>query len=205
MTKKNKLMFKNTLPLDLENCQKLEHLMPVPKSRSSSITSMESTDSDGSITMAEVLLPPPVREFDDLTAFESFVRDETWDNEFDYYHAKLLYYPPFVLKECHNNLEKIKPTMNRNSKRFRRHVNHHIQNHLLKDLEKCCGYKLNMEKVETLETPKNIIWRYSDETDHGFTPEEEDKYGRHWRLDLEIKCNNENALVEVDYKSVPIM
>lgn len=203
--KKNKMTFKNSVPLDLDNCQKMEHLKAIPKLRSSSITSIESTEEDGSIKIEQVLQKPPLREFDDLTSFESFIRDETWDNDFDYYHAHLSYYPPFVMKECSNNLEKIKPTCNKNSKKFRRHLNQHIRNHLLKDLEKCCGYELNLEQIDTIETPKSIVWKYTDETDHGFPKEEEDLYNRHWKLELEIRCNNENAMVDVDYRSMPIM
>lgn len=203
-TKKTKSKSSFT-PLDLDNCQTLNHLQPVPKARSMSITSEESVESDGSITKKQVVIPPPIREFEDLTSFESFVRDETWDNEYDYYHARLSYYPPFVLKECHDDLDKIKPTCNKNSSKFKRNLQHHIKNHLLKDLQKCCGYELNMDKVDTIETPKKITWRFKDESDHGFTKEEEDKNDRHWKLELEISCNNENAMVEVDYKAVPIM
>ena len=99
------------LPLDLDNIKPMDHLQPVPKTRSSSITSIESADEPG--TMKQVLLPPTIKEFDELEQFESFVRDETWDNDFDYFHGRLHYYPPFVMKSCQNNLEKIKPTMNK--------------------------------------------------------------------------------------------
>lgn len=63
---------KDSQPLDLNNCQPLEHLQPVPKTRSASIISVESTDSEGGVV--EVLAPPQVREFDDLTAFEASFR-----------------------------------------------------------------------------------------------------------------------------------
>ncbi|ODV81159.1 respiratory growth induced protein 1 [Suhomyces tanzawaensis NRRL Y-17324] len=202
MTKKNRKM---SIPLDLDNCQTLEHLQPIPKSRSSSITSIETSDSDGSVKMKKMLIPPPIREFDELTSFESFIRDETWDNEFDYYHAHLSYYPPFIMKECHDNLDKIKPTMNKNSRKFRRQLQHHVKNHLLKDLERCCGYELNMEKIDTIETPDKIVWKFNDTSDHGFSKEEEDLYDRHWKLELEISCNNENPLVDVHYKSLPLI
>jgi hypothetical protein len=191
------------VPLDLLNCQQMKSLQPAPKARSSSITSIETTNSDGSVTMVEKLMMPPIREFEDLESFEQFVRDETWDNEFDYFHAKLNYYPPFVLKQCHDNLDKIKPTANKNSSKFRRQLTHHVKNHLFKDLEKCSGYPLNFDNVGVEESPNKIVWKYSDHTDHGFDPEEEDKYNRHWNIDVEVCCNNENAIVEVDYKSMP--
>ncbi|CAN3476146.1 respiratory growth induced protein 1 [Diutina catenulata] len=192
-----------SVPLDLANCPTMDHLQAAPKARSASITSIETTDSNGSVTMVEKLMLPPIREFDELTSFEQFVRDETWDNEFDYFHAKLNYYPPFVMKQCKQNLDKIKHTANKNSRKFRRQLNHHVKNHLFKDLEKCCGYPLDFGKAEIVETPGKITWKYHDTSDHGFSPAEEEQYGRKWRLDLDISCTNENAMVEVDYRSMP--
>ncbi|KAI3406103.1 RGI1 [Candida oxycetoniae] len=191
-----------SLPLDLSSIKPLEHLQAVPKARSSSITSVESADEPSGYK--QVLLPPTIREFDELEQFEAFVRDETWDNEFDYFHGKLHYYPPFVMKECQNNIEKIKPTMNKNSKKFRRNLQHHIQKHLIKDLEKCCGYELSFDKAEVIETPEKLVWKFKDETDHGFSKEEEDLYNRHWKLQLDISCTNDSAMVDVDYRSIPI-
>ncbi|ODV68342.1 respiratory growth induced protein 1 [Hyphopichia burtonii NRRL Y-1933] len=188
------------IPLDLDNCETLEHLKPIPKSRSSSITSIESDD--GSIS--SVLKPPPRREFEELTAFESYIRDETWDNDFDYCHAHLSYYPPFILKEVHNNLDKIKPTMNKNSRKFRRRLQSHIKRHLMIEMEKCSGFKMDFDKVGIEETPTSVVYKFADNGDHGFDPDEEDLFGRHWKLELEVKCNNENPLVEVDYKAIPI-
>ena len=72
--------------------------------------------------------------------------------------------------------------MNKNSKKFRRDLQHHIQKHLIKDLEKCCGYELNFGKGEVVETDNKVTWKFKDETDHGFSKEEEDMYDRHWRL-----------------------
>ncbi|EEQ38297.1 putative respiratory growth induced protein [Clavispora lusitaniae] len=197
MTKGKK---KQTVELDLNKVEKLEHLMPVPKSRQSSITSVESEDG----SLKEVLKPPPRKDFEDLASFESYIRDETWDNEFDYCHAHLTYYPPFVLKEVHDDIEKIKPTMNKNSSKFRRNLQHHIQRHLILEMEKCCGFEMDFGKAKMEETPKNIIWRYEDSGDHGFPKEEEDKFNRHWKLELEVSCNNENPLVQVDYKAIPV-
>ena len=75
MTKSKKTQ---KIDLNFDNIEKLEHLKPVPKLRSSSITSIESED--GSIK--EVLKAPPKKEFEDIMAFESYIRDETWDNDF---------------------------------------------------------------------------------------------------------------------------
>lgn len=191
---------KNSVSVDLENCERLGHLKPIPKSRSSSITSIESED--GSIE--SVLKPPPMRDFEDLQAFEAYIRDETWDNDFDYIHAHLKYYPPFILKECHDNLDKVKPTCNKNSRKFRRNLQHHIKRHLVKEMSICSGYDMDFKKVDMVETPKKITWTFADNTDHGFQPEEEDMFDRHWKLELEVSCNNENAMVDVDYRAIPI-
>ena len=201
MTAKKYKSGRMTTALDLTTCEKLEHLQPIPKSRSSSITSIESEDG----MMSTVLKPPPRRDFDDLMAFEGFIRDETWDNDFDYCHAHLTYYPPFIMKEVHNNLDKIKPTMNKNSRKFKRNLQHHIKKHLMHDMETCSGFKMDFNKVGMVETPTKVKWRFEDMGDHGFSKEEEDMYGRHWKLELEVTCNNENPLVEVDYKATPIM
>lgn len=197
MTKSKKVP---KLELNFDNIEKLEHLKPVPKSRSSSITSIESND--GSIS--EVLKAPPKKDFEDIMAFESYIRDETWDNDFDYCHAHLTYYPPFVMKECHENLDKIKPTMNKNSRKFRRNLQHHIKRHLMVDMEKCSGFQMDFGKGIMEETPKSIVWKFEDEGNHGFPSEENEMYDRHWKLELLVKCNNENPLVEVDYKAIPI-
>lgn len=201
MTSQKKSKAKSTAPFNLDNCEQLTHLKPLPKSRSSSITSIESDD--GSIK--EVLRAPPLRDFEELASFESYIRDETWDNDFDYCHAHLTYYPPFILKEVHDNLEKIKPTMNKNSNKFKRNLQHHIKKHLIVDMEKCSGFKMNFNKANVEETPKSITWKFEDDGDHGFDPHEEDLFDRHWKLQLQVTCNNETPLVEVDYMATPVM
>lgn len=190
-----------SVALNLDNIEKLDHLAPAPKSRSSSIESIESADGHHHRLMVK---PPPRKDFDDIVAFESYIRDETWDNEFDYCHAHLTYYPPFIMKEVHDDLDKIKPTMNKNSSKFKRNLQHHVQRHLMQEMEKCCGFQMAFGKAKVEETDKNIIWKYEDAGDHGFTKEEEDLYNRHWKLELEVKCNNENPLVEIDYKAIPV-
>lgn len=188
------------LELDFDRLEKLEHLGPVPKSRSLSITSIESEDG----SLKEILKPPPRKDFDDVVAFESYIRDETWDNDFDYCHAHLQYYPPFIMKEIKGNMEKIKPTMNKNSRKFRRNLQHHIKRHLMAEMAKCSGFQMDFGKAVMEESPKNIVWKFKDEGHHGFSEEEEDLYNRHWKLELEVKCNNENPMVEVDYKAIPL-
>lgn len=191
MTKKDK---KKQETIDLEKCETLEHLKEAPKARSKSISEVDNQ---------KFIIPPPQREFDDMTAFEAYIRDETWDNEFDYCHAKLKYYPPFVLKECHNDTDKIKPTMNRNNNKFKRHLHQHIEKHLMHDMEKASGFKMDFQKMGVEDTASTTTWKYLDEGLHGFTKEEEDKFDRHWKLEMKVTCNNENAMVEVDYMAIP--
>lgn len=181
MTKKNKTQ---TIPLSLENCEKLMELKPAPMDRSGT--------------------PPPVREFDDLVSFETFVRDETWDNEFDNFRAHVTYYPPFILHECHDNLEKIKPTMNKNSSKFKRHLQQHIKKHLMHDLETVAGYEMKFDKADCKETFDTWKMKFVDAGLHGFLQEEEDRLHRHWKIEMEVKSNNENPLVEIDFRSIPI-
>lgn len=190
---------KNSVTFDLDSCDRLEHLKPVPKSRSSSITSVESNGS-----FEKVLKAPPMREFDDMKAFESYIKDETWDNDFDYLHAHLRYYPPFIMKECHDNLDKLKPTANKNSRKFKRNLQHHVKRHLMKEMAISGGYNMDFSKVSVEDTPKKVTWKYEDIGDHGFDPKEEDEFDRHWKLELEVSCNNENAMVEVDYRAIPL-
>ncbi|KAI5952466.1 RGI1 [Candida jiufengensis] len=198
MGKKSKKAFES---FDINEVKPLDHLTAVPKSRTSSITSIES----GEGLISRVVEPASKRQFDDLTEFEAYIYTQTMSGDYDWTHAALSYYPPFILKECQNNLEKIKPTNNKNSKKFRRNLQHHIQKHLIKDLEKCCGYELNFDKGEVVETPNKLMWRFKDESDHGFSKEEEDLYDRHWKLELEVSCTNESAMVDVEYKSIPIL
>lgn len=180
MTKKNKSKSQSQ-PLNLDNCERLLELQAAPINRSDS--------------------PAPIRTFDDLQSFETFVRDETWDNEFDKYHAHLSYYPPFILKECHEDLEKIKPTMNKNSSKFKRHLKSHIQKHLMHDLETVAGYPMQFDKGEVSETFNSYKMKFVDESLHGF---DEESARRHWKIEMEVKCNNENPMVEVDLKSIPL-
>ena len=170
-------------PLDLNNCEKLNSLKPADQ---------------------RMITEPPLREFDDLTEFETFIRDETWDNDFDFIHAKLNYYPPFVLTECHDDLEKIKNTSNKNLKKFKRQLQHHIKRHLMHDLETVAGYPMHFSQTAAEELFKNWKLKYQDDTLHGFTEEEEQRANRHWKIEMEVMANNENAMVEVDFRSMPV-
>ncbi|KAG7764613.1 hypothetical protein KL946_003293 [Ogataea haglerorum] len=148
---------------------------------------------------------PPLRKFDDIVAFEQYLKDETWDNEFDYFHLKVNYLPPFVLHSIHDNPEKIKPTMNSRSRKFVRHLGHHIKRHLLSEINYYTGVNYNFEKAVVEHRPDGtILFHLHDYSDHGYG-EETDKYNRHWKVDLDVKCNPENPYVEVDMKSCAVV
>ncbi|KAG7822840.1 hypothetical protein KL909_004005 [Ogataea angusta] len=160
----------------------LEHLSPVTSRRNS-------------------VEEPPLRKFDDIVAFEQYLKDETWDNEFDYFHLRVNYLPPFVLHSIHDNPEKIKPTMNSRSRKFVRHLGHHIKRHLLSEINYYTGVNYNFEKAVVEHRPDgSILFHLHDYSDHGYG-EETDRYNRHWKVDLDVKCNPENPYVEVDMKS----
>lgn len=183
---------------DVDSCPALNQLRAAPKQRTLSIGSVDSNCDPSELP------PPPLREFEDLKSFEMFLRDETEDNDFDYCHAHVTYYPPFVMKQCHDNLEKIKPTMNAKNSKFKRDLVHHIQKHLLVDLERSCGYKFDMGKPQVSQSDDVMQWMYHDMSHHGFLEEEEDKYNRHWRTDLKVSCKGDSPVVDVDYMAFPI-
>ncbi|ODQ83219.1 hypothetical protein BABINDRAFT_159656 [Babjeviella inositovora NRRL Y-12698] len=143
---------------------------------------------------------PPVREFDELISFEQYLQDETWDNEFDFVHAKLKYYPPFIMAECKNDPEKIKDTMNKKSRKFIRNLNHHIDKHLLKEINERSGLVMNLKKVDAKDSFEKLVWSYVDEGNHGI----DDSVPRKFKVSMDVTCNNENPCVIVDYKSIPI-
>ncbi|ODV85852.1 hypothetical protein CANARDRAFT_179555, partial [[Candida] arabinofermentans NRRL YB-2248] len=168
----------------------MEHLSAPPTRRSSMIVKVQE---------------PPLRQFEDLYAFEQFLKDETWDNDFDYYHLRLNYLPPFIMNTIHNNLEKIKPTMNSRSKKFIRNLNHHIKRHLLQEINYYSGVDYNFEKamIEKKDDGR-VLFHFRDYSDHGFDEEEFKNVDRHWKLDLDIECSPESPYVSIDMKSMPI-
>ncbi|KAH3670415.1 hypothetical protein OGAPHI_000930 [Ogataea philodendri] len=154
----------------------LEHLSP-PSSRRGSVEGPEET---------------PVKTFDDLLAFEQDLAHETWDNEYDNFRLELRYLPPFILSSIHNNLEQIKPTMNSRSKKFVRHLNHHIKRHLLTEINHYSGVDYHFDKAVVEHMPDGkVLFHLHDYSDHGYG-EEADKFHRRWTLDLDVICNPEN-------------
>ncbi|KAH3663334.1 hypothetical protein OGAPHI_005324 [Ogataea philodendri] len=116
--------------------------------------------------------------FDSLEEFENYIMDESYDNEFDNMDVHLQYLPPFIMSEIHSNEENIKPQMNSLNKKFRRQLQHHVQKHLMPEINKMSGIHYKFTKAgESQEynqygTSSVYKWHYMDESNHGFEESE---------------------------------
>lgn len=147
--------------------------------------------------------------FDSLDDFEKYIMDESWDNEFDKLDIHVKYLPPFIMSEIHGNEEKIKPPMNSLNKKFRRHLQHHIQRHLLPDIKKMAGieYKFDKNGEEVVSNQYGTAsvhkWHFKDESNHGF--EESEYMNRdHWKVEVDVVSNSSDPWVSIDFKAVPL-
>ncbi|ODV82704.1 hypothetical protein CANARDRAFT_30622 [[Candida] arabinofermentans NRRL YB-2248] len=157
--------------------------------------------------------PPKVRtshdvKFDNLEQFEAYIKDESWDNEFDNLNAHLTYLPPFIMHEIHDNEENIKPQMNCLNKKFRRQLHHHLVKHLIPDISKMAGVDYQFDKAEEEQisnaygTSTIYKWHFKDESNHGFD-EKEFESRNHWIAELNVESNSSDPFVTVDFKCVP--
>ncbi|CAL9734323.1 respiratory growth induced protein 2 [Monosporozyma servazzii] len=139
-----------------------------------------------------------IKVFEDLDDFETYLKNETEDNEFDHLHCQLKYYPPFVLNEAPDkDPEKIKESVNCHSKKFVRHLHQHVEKHLLKDISGKC---LEQPELKFRDKSKQsefdrVTWLYKDQAEIN-----NKKFG----INLEVSCNNNGAMVDVDYRTAPI-
>lgn len=135
--------------------------------------------------------------FEDLTDFETYLKNETEDNEFDNLFCKLKYYPPFVLKDAKSDPEKIQEKVNCHSKKFVRHLNQHVEKHLLKDINEALLQDVDLKfKNKSKDKQVNkMTWFYNDEREIN---------NKKFKVDLQISCNNEGAMVEVEYRTTPV-
>lgn len=147
-------------------------------------------------------------EFDNLEQFENYIKDESWDNEYDNLDVHLKYLPPFIMHEIHDNEENIKPQMNCLNKKFRRQLQHHFVKHLIPDISKMAGvdYKFAKAQEEQVSnaygTSTVYRWHFEDESNHGFE-EEEYQIRNHWKAELDIESNSSDPFVSVSFKCVP--
>ncbi|CAG62868.1 uncharacterized protein GVI51_M12507 [Nakaseomyces glabratus] len=137
-----------------------------------------------------------LKVFEELNDFETFLRGEVEDNEFDHVHCKAKYYPPFVLHESHDDPEKIKDTNNSHNKKFVRHLHQHVEKHLLKDIrEMFQNPDLKFKNKSKEETFEKITWHYADESELN---------AKKFRIQLDVTCTHDGAMVDVDYRTEPI-
>lgn len=135
--------------------------------------------------------------FEDLNDFEMFIRNEVEDDEFDNIHCQLKYYPPFVLQDAKDHdPEKIKDTENCHSKKFVRHLHQHVEKHLLKDIKEALQQPtLKFHDKSKDATFEKITWHYGEQTE---------LHNKKFKVQIDVSCNNDGAMVDVDYKTVPI-
>lgn len=157
---------------------------------------MPKKDSKPKISTITTKSGEKVKVFEDLDTFETFVKNSAEDNEFESVHCQLNYYPPFVLHEAHDDLDKIKDTENSHSKKFVRHLHQHVEKHLLKDIGNYFHQPLKFKDHSKEETFDHICWTYNDEA----TLNE-----KHFKLNIEVTCHHDDAMVAVEYKTSPIV
>lgn len=138
-----------------------------------------------------------IKIFEDLEDFETYLKNETEDNEFDNIFCKVKYYPPFVLKDAKSDPEKIHEKVNCHSKKFVRHLNQHVEKHLLKDINQALLQNVD-SKFKNKSKDKQVnkmTWFYNDEREIN---------NKKFKVDLQVSCNNEGAMVEVEYRTTPM-
>ncbi|AAS51855.2 ADL065Wp [Eremothecium gossypii ATCC 10895] len=137
-----------------------------------------------------------IRVFEDLDSFETYLRGETEDEEFDHVHCQVRYYPPFVLHESHQDPEKIKESANSHNKKFVRHLHQHVEKHLLKDIKDSLGVpELKFKDKSKEENFNHVVWRY-----HAPTAVRD----REFLVHVTVECHNDTAMVDVDYLTEPM-
>lgn len=137
-----------------------------------------------------------IKVFEDLQQFETFLKHETEDDEFDNLHCQIKYYPPFVLHESHDDPEKIKDSANSHSKKYVRHLHQHVEKHLLKDIKEALDLPtLKFKDKSKEETFEKITWSYADVTEY---------HNKKFKIDIHVTCRHDDAMVDLDYHTIPI-
>ncbi|CCF60703.1 hypothetical protein KAFR_0L00950 [Kazachstania africana CBS 2517] len=137
-----------------------------------------------------------LKVFEDLDTFETYLKNEIEDDEFDNVHIQVNYYPPFVMHKNHDDPEKIKDTENSHSKKFVRHLHQHVEKHLLKDIKNALHQPdLKFRDKNKDESFEKITWHYGDETEVN---------SRKFKLAVDVTCVHNDAMVSVDYKTMPV-
>lgn len=138
-----------------------------------------------------------IKVFEDLETFETYLKNETEDEEFDHLHCQVKYYPPFVLHESHDDPERISDSANSHSKKFVRHLHQHVEKHLLKDIKQSTGLSdLKFKGKSKEEDFNHVMWRYNDVAQ---------VHGKDFKIYVTVQCHNDSAMVDVDYMTEPIL
>ncbi|GMF05006.1 unnamed protein product [Ambrosiozyma monospora] len=156
--------------------------------------------------------PPKVRasreqKFDKLEQFEEYIKNESWDNEFDNIDITLEYLPPFIVHEIHGDENNIKESMTALNKKFRRHLHQHLTKHLIPEINKMAGINYKFKKIDeelvpnTYGTSSVYHWHYEDKSNHGFEDAEYEKRN-HWKVELDVTCNSDNPYVTVHFQCI---
>ncbi|AMD19987.1 HCL164Cp [Eremothecium sinecaudum] len=148
------------------------------------------------MTIVETKSGETIKVFDDMEAFEMYIKNESEDDEFDHVHCQLRYYPPFVLHESHDDPEKIKESCNSHSKKFVRHLHQHVEKHLLKDIKESVGVPdLKFKDKTKEETFDHVLWRYNAPTQF---------HNKDFVIHVTVQCHSNTAMVDVDYQTEPL-
>ena len=138
-----------------------------------------------------------VKVFEDLESFETFIKDSADDNQFENVHCQVSYYPPFVLHSSHEDPDKIKDTENSHNKKFVRHVHQHVEKHLLKDIKGALQQtEMKFKNKNKDETFEKIVWHYDEDAELN---------NKRFKINVEVTCHHDDAMLAVDYKTEPIV
>lgn len=147
-------------------------------------------------------------KFDDLKKFEDYIKNESWDDEYDQMKVHLEYIPPFIVNEIHGEEEHIKPQMNALNKKFRRHLHQHLTKHLLPEINKMSGIGYQFKEIDEGLVPdfngidSTYRWHYEDLGNHGFD-EDEYKDRHHWDATLDVACDSNGPFVNAHFVCQP--
>lgn len=141
-----------------------------------------------------------LRKFEDLDLFKNFLKMESLADYEDKVHAQVNYFPPFVMQSCRNDPERIKPSMNKNNKKFVRHLNQHVSKHLINDIKVNSefGDAMEFKNLESQDTFDKLVWHFEDLNEH------EGPSGKKFKVAMDIECHNDDANVFIDYKAIPL-
>lgn len=137
-----------------------------------------------------------LKVFEDLHDFETYLKGETEDQEFDHVHSNWSTIHLCPAWCCMMIRKKIKETANSHSKKFVRHLHQHVEKHLLKDIKTAINKpELKFHDKKKQESFDRIVWNYGEETELN---------AKKFKVSVEVVCKHDGAMVDVDYKTEPL-